>query len=207
MKAAMTTKQNTELNIIINETPERLQEAYNFVRHFFPKWDTNGQWKIRYISGVHYFAKCNNDLKTIDIRFISDDDIELYLLLIHEICHTSALSHGNKWQVRMIYAANRINKLGYNLLAREVLNEVERYKRSRIINSKFIYRRIAEIVMENKNISFEDIMAYLAREYYGGESVPYKHCQKAYDRAITHWERLERIRDKFRKTIKWAYSE
>ena len=61
--------------------------------------------------------------------------------------------------------------------------------------------------MENKNISFEAIMAYLATEYYGGESVPYKHCQKAYDRAITHWERLEKIRDKFRKTIKGAYSE
>ena len=203
----MATKQNTELDIIIKETPERLQEAYNFVRNFFPKWDTNGQWKIRYISGVHYFAKCNNDLKTIDIRFLSDDDIELYLLLIHEICHTSALSHGKKWQIRMMYAANRINKLGYNLLGRGVLNEVERYKGSRIINSKFFYRKIAEIVMADKNVSFEDVMAYLSREYYGGESVPYKHCLKAYDRAITHWERLEKIRNKLRKTIEVAYSE
>ena len=55
--------------------------------------------------------------------------------------------------------------------------------------------------MDNKNVSFEDIMAYLAREYYGGESVPYKYCQKAYDRAITHWERLEKIRNKLRKEI------
>ena len=192
----MITRQDPELDMIITEPPDRLKEAYNFVRQLLPKWDIKKQWKIRYVSGVHYFAKCNNALKTIDIRFLPDDDMELYALLIHEICHTSAPSHGIKWQNRMFHIGNRIHKLGYNLLAREVFNDIERYKGSRIINSKFIYRKIAEIVMDNKDISFEDIMTYLSKEYYGGERVPYKHCQKVYDRAVTHWERLEKIQKK-----------
>ena len=183
----------------INETPKRLQEAYNFVRQFFPNWDRKRQWQIRYISGVYYIAKCNTDLKTIDFRLISDDDIELYMLLIHEICHTSSPAHSKKWQDRMKIAGHRINKSGYPLLTREIINEVNRYKGSSNINGKFIYRKIVEIVMDNKNISFEDIMIYLSKEYYGGGIVPYKHCRKAYDTAITHWERIDKIRNKLRK--------
>jgi hypothetical protein len=180
--------------IIVNETPERLQEAYNFVRRvFFPKWDRTGKWQIRYISGPYYMGRCNHGLNTIDIRFLSDDDIELYLLLTHEICHTSALSHEIKWQDRMIRAGNRIKKLGYDPLAREVINEVERFRGSPAINAKFIYRSIAKIVMDNKNVSFENVMVDLSREYYGGDSVPYKHCREAYDRAISYRERKDKI--------------
>ena len=181
---------------IINETPKRLQEAYDFMRHFFPQWDRKGEWHIRYISGVYYIAKCNIDFKTIDIRVLSDDDIEVYLLLIHEICHTSAPSHDKKWQRRMLSVAKRIDKSGYNLLAREVINEVNRYRGSSNINAKFIYRKIAEIVMDNKNISFDDLMTHLSREYFGRGPVPYKHCRKVYDQTFINWERMDKIRSK-----------
>jgi hypothetical protein len=179
--------------ITINKTPPRLQEAYNFVRRFFPQWDRKGEWQIRYISGPYYIAQCNIELKTIDIRLISDDDMELYLLLIHEICHTSSPGHSKKWQDRMMRVANRINKSGYKLLSNEVINEVKRYKGSSHINSKFIYRKIVEIVMDNKSFPFNELMEYLSREYYGGGIIPYKHCRKAYDSAIIHWDRMAKI--------------
>lgn len=182
--------------ITINETPKRLQEAINFVRQFFPDWDNKRHWKIRHISGVYYIAKCNTEIKTIDIRLISDDDIELYALLIHEICHTSSLTHSKKWQDKMIITADRIDLSGYPILAREVINEVNRYKGSSNLNGKFIYRKIAEIVIDNKNISFEDMMMYFSRTYYAGGIVPYKHCRRVYDTAITHWESVDRIRRK-----------
>ena len=184
--------------ININETPKRLQEAYNFVRQFFPDWDKKRQWQIRYISGVYYIAKCNSDIKTIDIRLISDDDIELYVLLIHEICHTVSPAHSKKWQDSMKIAGKRIDQSGYPILAREIINEVNRYKGSSNVNGKFIYRKIAEIVIDNKNISFEDIMIFCSKEYYEGGMVPYKHCRKVYDTAIRHWERIDKIRNRLR---------
>ena len=95
---------------------DRLQKAFEYVKNtYFPGWDKRRRWKVeerseelnartaRGVDGI-----CDLKAKTIKINMsrISEDQNDLYDLLIHEICHCHNVGHGESWQNAMFKRAH-----------------------------------------------------------------------------------------------------
>jgi hypothetical protein len=169
----------------------RFKEVVNYIRKiYFPQWDKTREWVIKYEPDspeVEFcLGKCKKDIKTIYIKRLFDNDIELMELLIHEICHVFAIGHGKPWQRRMSKAAEQAAKKGENELSNKLIDEVKRYKRRYIVTAIMIYNQINDIVLDTKGtITFEKLRHYLASEYGGYEVIDaYKKIRNVYDESI-----------------------
>jgi hypothetical protein len=121
----------------------RLQEAFQFVRrHFFPEWDKTGEWKTqnRGIEDCDTYeligGLCLKDRKTILVFRIPDDEDDLKMLLIHEICHVFAEWHGKKWLDKMLRAAKKASDLGMDSLSKNLILNVFAHHRLRMKRGK-----------------------------------------------------------------------
>jgi len=86
----------------------------------------------------------------------------------------------------MLKAAGRAEKAGWLTEAGLVRAEVEMYRKSPKITASLVNEQISDCLIENPNVSYEDVIAYLASEYgmYVGDfQKRYKSCRKFYEKA------------------------
>jgi len=145
---------------------KKLLNIYLEIRkNFFPLWDKHNQWKIRYCPQLLAGGLCNSEKKTILINSFHNFSLELYLLLIHEICHAVIGSgHGKKFQNRMKLAAIKAIKLGLNDLAKMIQKEIDCY----IISIKpDIKSELYDWITESGDYipSFEEVLKSLASQF------------------------------------------
>ena len=159
-------------------------------------------WTVVYDYELPSQGLCHSEDKKILVGIVPQKVDELRTLLIHEICHSSAFGHGKRWSGRMLEAAERAEKAGWLIEADLVRAEVEMYRKSPKITASLVNEQISDCLIENPNVSYENVIAYLASEYgmYVGDfEKRYKSCRKVYDKArIEQQERL-RLRQSFGK--------
>ena len=97
-----------------NKEQQRLKDAIADVRKtFFPRWDKNNQWVIAVNENIlESCGVCNNDTKTIYLKYVQEDRDKLYLLLIHEICHAIVgPGHNKNFYLRMRKSAELAKRI------------------------------------------------------------------------------------------------
>ena len=170
------------------EAGQRLQKAFEYIRKtFFPRWDKKQQWIVRLNHNLPSMGRCNHETKSIEIKNISENDGELHLLLIHEICHVWYTGHKKTWQGRLLKAAKKAKEIGNENLSEMIKKEVELYIKARKITAEDIYNRIYEIITTDApTVKYNDLIKYMASQHgqYPEEFEKYfKKCRKVYEEA------------------------
>ena len=155
---------------------------------YFPRWDINHKYRIEKwdLPG----ARCDYKEKLIHVSDINDE-----LTIIHEICHAVTLlkGHGEKWQNRFLKTADMADTLGNSKLAEAIRIEVKRYHEQfkdypeLKMTAAFISGEICDAALDAPDVSFEDIVRYVAREnnMFAEELFKYypKSLRRAFDNA------------------------
>lgn len=183
---------------------DRLETAYQYVRKsFFPRWDRDRQWTCHLIHDLPSGGRCFDDRKEIAVQYVSDNDDELYALLIHEICHAFAMGHDKGWQKRMLKAAEKAHELGLYGVQNILASEVKEYSSTPNVTANDIYEAITNVVFDSGNtLSLNDVANYLASKhgYYTDEfMLQYKRCEYFYDKAVKAYQEYKQTRRRFKK--------
>lgn len=179
-----------------------LQKMFEYVRKtFFPQWDRKKQWKIKQDENLPSRGSCDCETKTISInlfmpsRFLFISDLEfdaeddLLLLLIHEVCHSSNMSHGKKWQNRFLKKAEIAEKLGRSTLADMIRGEVSHYRECIELgfgSATHVYNQLADWTFERPEIPYDEMIRMIAANlgiYPDEFKKKYKRSRKVYDQA------------------------
>jgi len=113
-----------------------LRRAFKDVRkNFFPRWDRKGQWTVKKVKHLPIsaptIAYCNHFLKTIFVNYLPNNKNSLFSLLIHEICHAiTSGQHKKRWEIRMLKAADKAQKMGNMQLFKMVLKNLDNVRRA-----------------------------------------------------------------------------
>jgi hypothetical protein len=175
-------------DIMMNEEAN-LKSAYQYIRkEYFPLWDKKCQWRIKLDKNDPREGLCDLENKEITISSIPESETDLHLLLIHEICHFVSPTHGSKWQKRMTKVAERADRIGRNVLAEAIRNQIKFYVNvsNSEISLKHVYNAIEDAVGESLNSSFEQIIEYVADSVGCTQEElmkSAKRARKVYDRA------------------------
>jgi|APSaa5957512622_1039677.scaffolds.fasta_scaffold21779_2 hypothetical protein len=169
--------------------PKKLQSVYSYIRSaFFPRWDKKKEWKLKEVWDLPSEGRCETVQKLIYIKPQSESDQDsLHLLLIHEICHAIAPNHGERWQARMLKAADRARQLGMSSLSALICQESDIYFLDKKKPASEVYQQIRQMVQQAPQASFGSIIRYLAMEngLYRNEMVKkYSQCRKIYEQAL-----------------------
>jgi hypothetical protein len=183
-----------------------LIKAVDYVRkNYFPRWDRTKTWVIKYVPDQRnvefWHGICLKEVKKIYLALLPENNIELYLLLIHEICHAFYLTHEDGWQRRMLKAAEQAAKNGDNELSMEIIKQVDGYRNSAKITAQMVYDKVFDAVLDAKgNVSFESIRSFLAKEY-GNYKFPdsHKKLRTVYERSIKDVKKMIKNREELRK--------
>ena len=175
-------------------------------REFFPRWDRRGEWKCRVVADVNGSqGYCFSEHKVIKLcrHLIGGDREGVQLLLIHEICHAvTPLGHGAKWLARMATAAKRAKAIGMKSLATRLRDEAREYEATPRETASMVYQRMKDVVWDCKEISFNDAVVGVSREY-GMDRREflsrYRRLQSVYEKTVREKAQHERLREQFRK--------
>ena len=183
----------------------RLDNAFEFVRStFFPRWDTNRQWKVKYAPGLPGGGRADPDTKIIFLASVPNELDLLYLLLIHEICHPATQSgHSKKWIKRLGTVRDKANKLGMFTLSEKLQQEINLYANPTnmmSLTAKNVYSSIRDYVIvaviEERSHGYEKIMKAVAKGYglYPHEIKQlFKKCRESYDKAVKEAQETKKI--------------
>jgi len=135
-------------------------------RHFFPRWDRKGRWKVvqaNDLDGAQ--GRCDNESKTVKIRRgISGDDVTA--ILIHEICHAvGELGHGKRWRRRMEQAARTADALAMAAVAERLREEIKGYEEGLFMSASDIYREISDAIWQYPKVTFVQVLDFVRRDY------------------------------------------
>ena len=162
-----------------------LKEAYEYVCNtFFPRFDRQKEWIAKYSSKIPGQGLCDRNNKIIFVeRIISD--IELLLILIHEICHAvTSNDHGRKWQNRLLKAAELAAKIGQKELSKILKDEIKMYQNTVRTYVEVVYNSIEDCLIDLPQSSYATIIKYVAK-YYGFYPEEFerrfKRCRKVYE--------------------------
>ena len=112
-----------------------VSKLWSIKRDYFPRWDSNFEWKCRngpIISRYGDDGYCDDESKIIYLSSEIKSQIELKLILIHEICHAiTKTGHCTTWENRMFSAACRARDLDDSKLAHEIEREIKYYRKKR----------------------------------------------------------------------------
>ena len=101
----------------------------------------------------------------IEILFVSEDDDDLDMLLIHEISHAVAsLGHGKTWQRRLALAADTARKLGRTRLAGLLETEIDNYQ-NRGEGLPEIYAEVRDALLYRPDLTLTQIKRWLGQTY------------------------------------------
>ncbi len=187
---------------------KRLQKAGDYIhKTFFPLWDQKGQWAIKEDYKLLGQGLCSEDKKTIFLQFVSSKNDDLYLLLIHEICHAvTNSSHGKKWFDRMLKASNRAKEIGLKNLSERLLNELVGYKEAPPINAKYVYGTIEDWVIQSETlVPYKPLIEALSKDLgctKGDLTKKYTLTKRAYQKAVKLRKQNEQAEKAFRMRFK-----
>lgn len=180
----------------------KLKETFEYIRKtFFPRWDKNNQWTVKVDSDLPLHGLCKKGEKIIILQYISEKNNELYLLLIHEICHaTTDNYHAKKWCARMLKVAEMAEKIGHEKLSKMIQGQVKAYKSletNRKGKAAYIYEGIQYAVFDAPTASYKDIIKWVGQQFgYYPEEIEesYKLCKKVYDKAVKDIKRMKHLK-------------
>ena len=174
----------------------RLNNAFEFVRStFFPRWDTNRQWKAKYAPGLPSGGRADPDTKIIFLSSVPKELDLLYLLLIHEICHSATQSgHSKKWIKRLGTVCDKAKELNMLSLSEKLQEEINLYADptgTMSLTAANVYSSIRSYVIvaviEERSYGYKKIIRDVAKSYglypYEIEQL-FKKCREAYDKAV-----------------------
>jgi predicted metal-dependent hydrolase len=177
----------------------QLKQAFDRVkRSFFPTWDRKSLWRVRAATFLAPSGRCETSRKVIFIREIPDCRDELDQLLIHEICHYNASTHGSKWCRNMEKAAQRAESIGRQKISQWIRSEIQSYQpqEAERVDATNIYATLEELIFEAQGaIPFKRLLVALAHDF-----------QMSVKELEGHYKRLRRVYDKAKKELerKWA---
>lgn len=186
---------------------ERLQSAFKRVRKkYFPRWDKDVKWRCELKPDLLLLGKCDRKTKTIFLREVLDNQVELHWILIHEICHAVTIQgHYKTYRKRMRKAAEKAKKFNQPALADRIKNDIERIKISHEVTKKIIHGKIYDFKVENPDLSYVYILEYVAADFsmYPNEvEENYPGCRKTFDKAAkdtqAEKERYKRFKAQFK---------
>jgi hypothetical protein len=138
-------------------------------RTFFRKRD---DWKLAVDGQLPCPARCNNETKTVTLRFIPPEEDFLKSVLIHELCHSlhgcKTGTHGKVWQGQMLKKSKIAKKKGMANLVLLLIEDVERYRDAismGVGTHTDVYGRVEDVVRDCPNISYDDLVEGVALEY------------------------------------------
>lgn len=189
---------------------DKLEAAFKDVRKiFFPRWDRQKKWSVELNPDLPWPGRCERGIKKIILKLIPEDDDELKLILIHEICHALIPNHKKRWRDRLTIAAAKAKSIGETALAEKIMYEIKDYKRrerkQRIYYAEDIYERISEMLIDSPDASFDSVISYLAQEfgYYNEDFLKnYTKCKQVYEDEKKSFRRRKRLRAQVEKLIK-----
>ncbi len=176
---------------------ERLQKEAEFIRKkFFPQWDKERKWVFEIDAAVPGRGFCFIETRQIKLSFISDDDDELHLLLIHEICHAVGFGgyHAKGWQKRMQKAGDKARAWGRERLANTIYKEARDYadpEKTETITAATVYSEIRDCVLAYPGAPYEKVIEVAARRCGcpGQLDERYHGCKRAYENAVKLFSR------------------
>lgn len=115
-------------------------------RDYFPKWDRQGEWRMRLSSVGAEHGRCYPEKKLITIARVLDGKDERDALMIHEICHAvTSGSHGEPWLRRMEKAVSHAQTLGRDQLAELLQKQVAEYREAGPSSVNEVYSELSTI--------------------------------------------------------------
>ena len=177
-----------------NKEQQKLKDAIADVRKtFFPRWDKDNQWVIAVNENIlESCGVCNNDTKTIYLKYVQEDRDKLYLLLIHEICHAIVgPGHNKKLYSRIRKSAELAKHIGQASLSEEIKDNVGKYEDTLILEEENVFRNIELWLMRYSQdalskLSYEAFIEGLAA-YYCMNVDEFEHrypeCKKVFEKA------------------------
>ena len=183
----------------------RLKNIFDLVRKtIFTQWDRVSEWIVIHDSELPSQGRCWPEEKKITVRFVSKNDDDLKLLLIHEICHSSALGHDKKWFSRMLKASSRAKKAGWLNVADMIKKEVKGYQAGAVITKSTVYARIHDALLDCPDASYESIKNSLAYDlgiYPKEFEETYKQARKVYETAYRQRQKMMKAEREFRERL------
>ena len=143
------------------------REYQNIRKLFFPRWDSEGLWKVssnppedgKVSSGL---GCCDPDSKIIHVM----TDSEGYnLTLVHEICHAvTTQSHEKKWFQRMMKANVVADQLGNDQLATEIREDADMFAAAPRLSAAEVESQFCDAVIDAPGLDFESIVRGVASD-------------------------------------------
>ncbi len=172
---------------------EKLVNIFNEIRScYFPRWDIKKEWRIE-VKARHprEYGFCDSPNKVIYVHplWAEEGDGDLYVLIIHEICHAAASHwHDNKYQARLLKAADKAQYIGETELADKIRAEVKLCREATVLRrtSHDIYCQITDAVRDAPDASMVTVFAWVADQnlYTPGELLKrYPRAEKVYNQA------------------------
>jgi hypothetical protein len=146
----------------VDSLTKRLHKIQN---QYFPRWDINHKYRIEKWDLLG--ARCDYKAKLIQVSDVNDE-----LVIIHEICHAVVAKglHGPDFQNRFLKVAAVADSLGKPKLAKDIRDDVDWIRNQfkdqpeRRLTAREVSCEINDAAIDAPNISFEDIVKYVARE-------------------------------------------
>ncbi len=148
---------------------KRLQDAYQYIlKTFFLDGDLQSEWAVQEDIDLPAHGKCDRKTKTIRVRDVSNNDDDLHLLLIHEICHTFSVMHGKKWKDQLSSKIETAIKMGRVCLADMLKRELDAYDNPNAptISVDWIHGQIRDAVFKSPDAPFDDIVEIIANDWH-----------------------------------------
>jgi hypothetical protein len=128
----------------------------------------------------------DDETKTIHLQHLPEDEDDLHLLLIHEICHAvTSNGHAKRWLKRLSKAAQRAKRLGRDRLEQLLHKEVDQYIHETFtIDANCVYGDIRDCVSEHPKANYEEVLAMVARRsgYYPVDlEKDFPRCRRVYE--------------------------
>jgi hypothetical protein len=169
----------------------RLLKFFNEIRsYYFPRWDIERKWAIEERTrrpGTIEDGGCDTENKTICVSPLREhSDGELYVLIIHEICHAvTTLYHGKKFKSRLLKAANKAQDMGNLTLAEKLRAEANLYAPGRD-SAYTVYCAIEDAVWDAPDASMDAVLRWVCDYTATVQEMleQYPKAEKVYKKAI-----------------------
>jgi len=198
-------------DVITLLTPEAVEYQYKEIcRIFFPDFDKKQRWTLRPAYSDYFIActYCKHKTIVYTPQLLTGSILVLNVILIHEICHAElgdrCASHGKRWRDRMIEACEVAKKIrDYNLWF-ALFSESDRYDPEsphyvRPLNGHDCYEQITQLVNEQPDWSFEDVIDWIGRKKFHDPAEilikRYTKCRQVFEKAKKQVKHVASVRD------------
>lgn len=163
-------------------------------------------WTIEIDENLPSDGLCSDKEKKIVLQYFKDGD-DLYLILIHEICHTAGgkAGHAEIWQSRLLRKADIALKKGMVNLSQMLREEQKKYHETPRTTANEVYGRIEDIMLDAPDLSYKNLIMVISREYglYPDEfMLVFKRSEKVYEAAKKQNTHMREAEERFKKLFK-----